>query len=85
MKKIFFLAVVLIMGTAQLRAHEFNLGDLMIDHPWARPSLGASPNGVAYMVITNGGVLADRLLSISGDVAKYVDCLLYTSPSPRDS
>ena len=73
MKKIFFLAIVLIMGTVQLWAHEFNLGDLVIDHPWARPSLGASPNGVAYMVVTNGGVLADRLLSISGDVAKYVE------------
>jgi copper(I)-binding protein len=62
------------MSGGPLWAHEFTQeGSLVIDHPWARPSLGASPNGVAYMIITNEGGTADKILTVNGNVAKRVE------------
>ena len=54
-------------------AHEFKLGDLMIDHPWARASIGQTPNGAAYMTITTSGQETDRLMAVESDVAKRVE------------
>lgn len=73
MNKLFASVVLLVMSSGFVWAHEFTQGGLVIDHPWARPSLGASPNGVAYMTITNNGEMADKLLSVDGDIAKKVD------------
>jgi periplasmic copper chaperone A len=64
---------VLFLNSAPVWSHEITQGDLVIDHPWARPSLGASPNGVAYMIITNKGEVADRLRAVRADVAKKVE------------
>ncbi|MEM7056268.1 MAG: copper chaperone PCu(A)C [Pseudomonadota bacterium] len=47
---------------APASAHEFAKGDLMIDHPAARPNLPNRPVA-AYMVIMNNGAEDDRLLS----------------------
>jgi len=52
-------------------AHEFKLGDLLIDHPWARASIGKAPNGAAYMTIVTQGNETDRLLAVESDVAKH--------------
>ena len=30
-------------------AHDFRAGQLVIDHPYATPSLAGTPNGVAYL------------------------------------
>ncbi len=50
-------------------AHEFKLGALEIIHPWSR----ATPNGAkvagGYFVIKNHGTAADRLVSVTADVA----------------
>lgn len=54
-------------------AHEFKLGDLLIDHPWARASIGETPNGAAYMTITTQGEDSDRLLRVESRVAKRVE------------
>ncbi len=73
MKRIAIVVAALFIGWAQSWAHEFTLGDLVIGHPWARPSLGLSPNGVAYMIVTNRGSVADRLVGVSAGVAKRVE------------
>ncbi|MFG0674896.1 copper-binding protein, partial [Delftia sp. WSY_7] len=31
------------------RAHDFRAGDLVIDHPYATPSIAGSSNGAAYL------------------------------------
>jgi len=54
------------------RAHEFTLGALKIDHPWARASAGPARNSAAFMTIHNAGS-ADRLIATSGDVAERVE------------
>lgn len=59
--------------SASALAHEFKLGDLMIDHPWARASIGQAPNGAAYMSIMTEGSETDRLLAVESDVAERVE------------
>lgn len=73
MKWYFVCALIFAMNAAPSWAHEFTQGDITVDHPWARPSLGASPNGVAYMIITNTGEVADRLVSVSTEVSKKAE------------
>ena len=65
------LIVVALSGVSQ--AHEYKLGDLLIDHPWARASIGKAPNGAAYMTITTEGTETDRLLAVESDVANRVE------------
>lgn len=69
------LAIGLAAATAAvpLAAHEYELGALAIDHPWARASAGAARNGAAFMAISNRGSEADRLLSASSPAAARVE------------
>lgn len=53
-----------------VQAHEFRLGQLRIEHPWARPTTAGIRNGGAYFVVHNEGSADDRLLSVSGDAAE---------------
>jgi copper(I)-binding protein len=54
--------------------HGSSKGDLVIDHPYAPPSLANAPNGAAYVrSIRNKGELPDRLLSASTPVAARVE------------
>lgn len=74
LRAFFFVACALwaAFGSAA-SAHEFKLGDLMIDHPWACPTIGKTPNGAAYMTLSIHGRDADRLLRAESAVAKRVE------------
>lgn len=67
-----FLALVLASAFAPAHAHEFTLGKLRIEHPYARATAPGQPVGGAFMTIVNGGV-DDRLLSVSATNAKSVE------------
>lgn len=54
-------------------AHDYTLGDLTIEHPWARASAGTAANGAAYMTITTKANSADRLLEAASPVAAKVE------------
>lgn len=54
-------------------AHEFKAGPITIDHPFARATTRSMSNGAAYMVLTNTGAAADRLLSAAAPVAERVE------------
>jgi copper(I)-binding protein len=43
-------------------AHDYSLGDLKIDHPWARATPGAITTGAAYLSVTAQGQTPDRLV-----------------------
>lgn len=74
MKRSLFAAIALAaMTTAAAWAHDYSLGDLTIDHPWARPSAGAAANGATYMTITTKGKTADRLIEAASPVAGKVE------------
>jgi len=54
-------------------AHDYQLGDLSIAHPWSRATAPQAPNGVVYMAITNNGDTADRLVGAAGDAAERME------------
>lgn len=75
MKRIFgaaAFALAALVATSAF-AHDFKLGDLVIDHPWARASIGKAKAGAAYLTITNGGGEADRLISAETPAAKRAE------------
>src|SRR3546814_980267 len=47
-------AAVMLAATAAA-AHDFTLGALTLDHPWARASAGPARNGAAFLAIENAG------------------------------
>ena len=66
------LAVAAVIATTAF-AHEFKLGDLMVDHPWARASIGKAKAGAAYLTIVNGGSEPDRLIAVETPAAKRAE------------
>ena len=46
---------------------------------------GAMTGGLAFEAINNAGHLGRQITVILNDNEMYISCLLYTSPSPRDS
>jgi copper(I)-binding protein len=67
-------AVVVSIGlvVAASAADVTKVGEITIDHPWARASLGSAPNSAAYMILQTTGA-ADRLIGGSTPVAKEVE------------
>jgi copper(I)-binding protein len=70
-RSIISLAAVL-MFSAAANAHEYKVGDLQIQHPYARTTVASQSSGAAYLTIENKGKDADKLLSASSPVAKEV-------------
>lgn len=62
-------AVALIAGTGVALAHGYKAGSIEIGHPWARATAPSAPNAAAYLVLTNAGAEADRLVSVNTPVA----------------
>jgi periplasmic copper chaperone A len=54
-------------------AHDYALGNLRIEHPYARPTPPGARTGGAYFTIRNIGKDADRLLRVSSPVAQTVE------------
>ena len=54
-------------------AHDYKVGDLQIDHPWARATPGGATVGGGFMKIKNAGSAADRLVAGSAEVAGRVE------------
>ncbi len=51
-------------------AHEFELGQLSIDHPVAYETIPTARAGAGYLTVTNNGDTADRLLEVRADYPK---------------
>ncbi|MFZ1414656.1 MAG: copper chaperone PCu(A)C [Defluviicoccus sp.] len=66
-------AVAALTITTATFAQDYTLGDLKIDHPWARASAGAAANGAAYMTITTAGTATDQLVKAASPVADKVE------------
>mgnify|MGYP001239168541 CR=1 FL=1 len=66
--------LALVIVPAAVMAHDFRVGDLRIDHPYATPSLPGSGTGAVYFrSIRNRGREPDRLLSASTPAAARVE------------
>lgn len=66
-------AAILGFSAAAVSAHEFKLGELVIDHPVARATPPNAPVSGGYMTIHNNGTEADRLLSGEAAFAARVE------------
>lgn len=53
-------------------AHDYKVGDLKIDHPWARATAPGQTAGGGFLKIINAGK-ADKLVSASSDVSGTVE------------
>ena len=67
--KIFMLkaAAALSLFASAVGAHEFKLGDLVIDHPMAFETAKTAQTAGGFMTITNTGVSDDRLVAVEAD------------------
>lgn len=67
------LAAILAAMATIASAHDYTRGSLKIGHPWSR----ATPHGAqvagGYLVIENKGAAADRLVSITSEIAGRVE------------
>jgi len=70
---IFLSAAILGFSTAAVSAHDYKLGELVIDHPVARATPPNAPVSGGYMTIHNNGTEADRLLSGEAAFAERVE------------
>lgn len=64
------LGLVTAPGSAAWAADATAVGSLTIEHAWARPTDAMAKTGAAYFVLTNAGDTADRLVSVSTEVAE---------------
>lgn len=58
---------------AAAHAHQYSVGNLVIGHPWSRPTASGMPTGVAYLSITNNGTKQDTLIAASTPAAARVE------------
>lgn len=54
-------------------AHEYKIGALKIDHPYARATVAGQPSGGAYLSVENTGNEGDKLLGATSPAAKSVE------------
>lgn len=63
-------ALMLLFATSQaLFAHGFKAGDIEIHHPWTRATPAGAKVAAGYMVLENKGATADRLISVTAEIA----------------
>ncbi|MBI1238899.1 MAG: copper chaperone PCu(A)C [Alphaproteobacteria bacterium] len=62
-----------LFGTTLVFAHSFEVGDLAVGHPWARPTAPGATIGAGYLTVTNNGAEADRLIGGSSTAAARVE------------
>ncbi|PTQ67420.1 copper chaperone PCu(A)C [Pseudomonas sp. GV071] len=67
--KSLFAAAALLTLSFTAMAHEYQVGELHIDHPWSREMPPTAPTSAVYFIIHNKGASADRLLSVDTPVA----------------
>jgi hypothetical protein len=72
-KGLLLAAMIIAVVASSAYAHEYKLGDLVIDHPWSRATPPAAKTGAGYMTILNKGTTADRLIAISSAAAGRVE------------
>ncbi len=62
-----------LVAAQTVRAHDFRVGSIVIDHPYATPSLAGSSTGAVYIkALRNRGDNAERLLGASSPAAARV-------------
>jgi periplasmic copper chaperone A len=67
------LLVLCFIAQTPVLAVDYRAADMVVAHPWSRPTPPAATVGAVYFTITNLGRKADRLMAISTPVAGKVE------------
>lgn len=67
------LSLAALLLAAPAFAHGVKVGEIEIDHPWARATADGVQNGAAYLVLENDGKAVDRLMSATSPAAAKVE------------
>jgi periplasmic copper chaperone A len=51
------------------QAHEYKAGDIVIGHPWSRQTPEGAKVAGGFLVLTNTGATADRLVGVSSSIS----------------
>lgn len=73
MTKFILTVAAALLATGTALAHDYSVGDLIIDHPVARATPANAPVSAGYMTIRNTGATSDRLIGGSVDFAGTVE------------
>ncbi len=68
-----WIVLALAISPMTASAHDYAKGDLVVDHPWARPSFSAQAPAAVYFEIINNGSADDRLTSATTERAEFVE------------
>lgn len=63
-------AIILVGSLSSALGHDARIGNLHIDHAWARATPTLAKAGAAYLVISNDGEEMDRLIAVATPAAK---------------
>jgi len=74
----FVIGILALMVSSSVWAHEYRLGALHIDHPYARETIGQMRMSAGYLVITNEGESADKLIAVKSDEARVIELHTHT-------
>jgi copper(I)-binding protein len=58
---------------AAASAQEYTKGSIFIDHPWSRATPHGATVAAGYLAIENRGPAADRLISVSAEIAGRIE------------
>lgn len=61
-----------VLHSAVGKAHDYRVGSLRIDHPWATATPQGAKVGGGYITIINDGSQADRLIAVTSPAARKV-------------
>ena len=68
-----FVATVILTTVTGAGAHEFKVGDIVIDHPWARATAPRMMAGAVFLTLNNRGDTDDRLVSAASPASEIVE------------
>lgn len=61
------LPALMCLSTAAAIAHDYSIGDITIDHPWARATPPRAMNAGAFMLLNSKS--GDQLIAVSSEIA----------------
>lgn len=68
-----FLLLLAGLLAAPALAHDYRLGSLTIDHPWARATAASARTGAVYLTVVNHGQAPDRLVGVETPAAERAE------------
>lgn len=68
----FFILSTLLIAPFAVSAHEYKVGDLIVDHPVAKATPATAMTGAGYMSITNTGDTTDSLIAVEADFPRVM-------------